>query len=286
MGRVSLKPTFIGLGVWLSGLVCLCCWALAWPPVCLAAGQGAAPVSDWSETTVNTIARLRQQAFTASQSGQFVEAEQYWSELIEYLPQEAALWSNRGNVRVSQNRLEEAIADYNQAVDLAPDQPDPYLNRGTALEGLGEWQAAIADYNRALDLNPEDAAAYNNRGNARAGLGQWQAALGDYQRAVEIDPQFAFARVNAALADYQLDHRQAAIRQFRNLTRRYPNFADARAALTAALWLEGQPGEAESNWVAVAGLDPRYKDLTWVSQVRRWPPAMVEALDKFLSLSN
>jgi tetratricopeptide (TPR) repeat protein len=187
---------------------------------------------------------LRQQAFTASQSGQFLEAEDYWTELIGYLPQEAALWSNRGNVRVSQNRLEEAIADYNQAIDLAPDQPDPYLNRGTALEGLGQWQAAIADYTTVLRLNPEDA------------------------------------------AEYQLDHRQSAIRQFRNLTRRYPNFADARAALTAALWLEGQPGEAESNWVAVAGLDPRYKDLDWVSQVRRWPPAMVGALEKFLTLSN
>jgi tetratricopeptide (TPR) repeat protein len=151
---------------------------------------------------------------------------------------------------------------------------------------LGQWQAAIADYTTVLRLNPEDAAAYNNRGNAKAGLGQWQEALTDYQQAVAIDPQFAFARVNSALAEYQLDHRQSAIRQFRNLTRRYPNFADARAALTAALWLEGQPGEAESNWVAVAGLDPRYKDLDWVSQVRRWPPAMVGALEKFLTLSN
>lgn len=278
------KPRFIGFGGWLW--VFLYFWTLAWSPFALAAEPGALFLSDWPQTTIDTIARLRQQAFTASQSGQFPEAEEYWTELIGYLPQEAALWSNRGNVRVSQNRLEEAIADYNQAIDLAPDQPDPYLNRGTALEGLGQWQAAIADYTKVLQLNPEDAAAYNNRGNARAGLGQWQEALSDYQQAVAIDPQFAFARVNAALAEYQLDHRQSAIRQFRNLTRRYPNFADARAALTAALWLEGQPGEAESNWVAVAGLDPRYKDLTWVTQVRRWPPAMVAALEKFLTLSS
>ena len=284
MGAVGWKPRFMGFCGWLC--VFLYGWTLAWIPLALAAEPGAPTLSAWPQTTIDTIARLRQQAFTASQSGQFLEAEDYWTELIGYLPREAALWSNRGNVRVSQNRLEEAIADYNQAIDLAPDQPDPYLNRGTALEGLGQWQAAIADYTTVLRLNPEDAAAYNNRGNARAGLGQWQEALTDYQQAVAIDPQFAFARVNAALAEYQLDHRQSAIRQFRNLTRRYPNFADARAALTAALWLEGQPGEAESNWVAVAGLDPRYKDLDWVSQVRRWPPAMVGALEKFLTLSN
>jgi tetratricopeptide (TPR) repeat protein len=283
MGKVSFNPTCIGCYRWLwVGLSCL---VLLWSPVALGAEQRTSSL-DWPEITINAIATLRQKAFMASQTGQFVEAEQYWTKLIEYLPEEAALWSNRGNVRVSQNRMEEAIADYNQAISLAPNQPDPYLNRGTALEGLGRWQAAIADYTKVLGLNPKDAGAYNNRGNAKAGLGQWEAALTDYQQAIDIDAQFALARINAALAEYQLDHRQSAIRQFRNLTLRYPNFADARAALTAALWIAGQPGEAESNWVAVVGLDPRYKDLNWVSQVRRWPPAMVGALEKFLSLSN
>ena len=230
------------------------------------------------------IAELRQKAFAASNTGQFAEAEEYWSLLLEYLPNEAALWSNRGNVRLSQNQPLAALADYDQAVALAPDQPDPYLNRGAALERLERWDDAIADYSRVLDINPDDAAAYNNRGNAKAGLGNWDAALEDYQQAVALDPKFAFARVNAALANYQLGHVEDAIREFRNLTRRYPNFADARAALTAALWAHGQPGEAESNWVAVIGLDSRYKNLDWVAQVRRWPPAMVAALDRFLHL--
>jgi hypothetical protein len=66
--------------------------------------------------------------------------------------------------------------------------------------------------------------------------------------------------------------------------RRYPKFADMRAALTVSLWAEGKVGEAESNWVSAVGLDPRYKDLEWVTQIRRWPPAMVAALEKFLKL--
>jgi tetratricopeptide (TPR) repeat protein len=254
----------------------------------MAVAQGmpstAATPSALSADAVQMVAELRQKAFAASNAGQFAQAEEYWSLLLEYLPDEAALWSNRGNVRLSQNQPLAALADYNQAVALAPTQPDPYLNRGAALESLGRWSEAIADYTQVLELNPNDAAAYNNRGNAKAGMEDWEAAWADYQRAVELDPKFAFARVNAALADYQLGHAEAAIREFRNLTRRYPNFADARAALTAALWANGQPGEAESNWVAVIGLDGRYKNLDWVRQVRRWPPAMVAALDKFLHL--
>jgi len=68
--------------------------------------------------------------------------------------------------------------------------------------------------------------------------------------------------------------------------RKYPNFPDARAALTAALWVQGKRGEAESQWVAVVGLDRRYKDLDWVKTVRRWSPRMVEALDSFLHLQT
>ncbi|NET60783.1 MAG: hypothetical protein F6K47_33010, partial [Symploca sp. SIO2E6] len=67
------------------------------------------------------------------------------------------------------------------------------------------------------------------------------------------------------------------------LIRQYPQFPDVRAALTAALWAEGKRGEAQSNWVAVIGLDQRYQDLDWVSNIRRWPPLMVEALREFLS---
>lgn len=257
--------------------------SLANPATLAVLGNSAAPQAVLAETGA-VIADLRQKAFAASNAGQFAEAEEYWSLLLEYLPNEAALWSNRGNVRLSQNQPLAALADYDQAVALAPDQPDPYLNRGAALERLERWDDAIADYSRVLAINPKDAAAYNNRGNAKAGLGDWDAALVDYQQAVALDPKFAFARVNAALANYQLGHAEDAIREFRNLTRRYPNFADARAALTAALWANGQPGEAESNWVAVIGLDSRYKNLDWVAQVRRWPPTMVAALDRFLHL--
>jgi tetratricopeptide (TPR) repeat protein len=274
------------MGCWgrrlLAGILCLWCWLGAAEPASAQSTDTAR--SAFSDQAIADITSLKQQAFAASQAGLFAQAEDYWTQLIDYLPDEAALWSNRGNVRASQNKLTEALADYDRAIALAPDVSDPYLNRGATLEALGRWEAAIADYTQALTLDASDPAIYNNRGNAHAGLGQWQAALADYQTAAELDPKFALARVNAALMEFQLGHATEAIRQFRSLTRRYPNFADARAALTAALWAEGQAGAAESNWVAVVGLDSRYRNLAWVQTVRRWPPAMVTALEKFLNL--
>lgn len=248
------------------------------------AGVPTPDYSTLSSQDIETIGNLRKAAFEATRIGQFEKAESQWSALIEQLPEEAAVWSNRGNVRVRQNDLEGAMADYTQAITLAPDQPDPYLNRGALWEAMGQWDKAIADYNRLLRLAPDDPAAYNNRGNAEAGEGEWELAIADYQAAITLQPSFSLAYGNYALALYQTDETQSAIQLMKSLVRKYPNFADMRAALTAVLWEQGQRGEAESNWVAVVGLDSRYKNLSWVKNVRRWPPKMVTALEHFLTL--
>jgi tetratricopeptide (TPR) repeat protein len=240
--------------------------------------------SDLNEAQLQEFSEFRQKAFAATEKGDFPTAEGYWTQLIELLPENPVGWSNRGNSKVSQNKLEEAIADFNKSIELAPDAADPYLNRGTAFEGQGRWEEAIADYKRVLELNPNDAMAYNNLGNAKAGQGRWEEAIADYQKATELAPNFAFARANYALALYQTGQTQEAIRTMRNIIRKYPQFPDVRAALTAVLWEQGKLGEAESNWVATVGLDRRYKDLDWVKTVRRWPPVMVAALEKFLKL--
>ena len=227
---------------------------------------------------------LFNQAFNASNNGDFANAEQLWTQIIEKYPDNPAIWSNRGNIRLSQNKIEAAISDYEKAIEIVPNAPDPYLNRGIAYERLQKWSEAIADYNQVIKLDPEDPVAYNNRGNAEAGLGEWEKATEDYQKAAELAPEYAFARANYSLALYQTGQTQKAVQTMKSLVRKYPNFADMRAALTACLWEEGKQGEAESNWVAAVGLDSRYQDLDWVANVRRWPPSLVNGLEKFLNL--
>ncbi|MBW4651816.1 MAG: tetratricopeptide repeat protein [Kaiparowitsia implicata GSE-PSE-MK54-09C] len=250
----------------------------------LSAPANAALLAKEDSSSADTLGELREKAFTATNQGDFALAETYWTEILKQLPDNPAVWSNRGNARVSQNKLDGAIADYNRAIELSPESPDPYLNRGTAWEGLQHWERAIADYNHVLELDPDDAAAYNNRGNAEAGMGQWEQAIADYQYAADLAKDFAFARANHALATYEVGRTSEALREMRNIVRKYPRFADMRAALTAALWAEGKQGEAESNWYAALGLDSRYRNIDWVMKVRRWPPAITQALNKFLKL--
>lgn len=234
---------------------------------------------------INQGEKLAKKAFLAAQKGDFARSESYWTELVTKFPNNPAVWSNRGNVRIGQYKLTEAITDFDRSIEIAPEYPDTYLNRGIAYEGKKLWDKAIADYNQVLVLNPQDPVAFNNRGNAKAGQQQWQAALEDYQQAASLAPDFPLARGNASLMQYQLGNHLEAIRNMRNLVRKYPMYADMRAALAAVLWVSGKQGEAESNWVAAVGLDNRYQDLDWITNIRRWPPTMVEALERFLNLS-
>ena len=265
---------------WIIGLLCVLLFLAGTVPV-----RAQEINSAWvSEEQLQWGDQIAKQAFEATDKGNFALAEEYWTQLIEAFPTNPAAWSNRGNTRLGQNKLEAAIADFNQAITIAPNAPDPYLNRGTAYEAQHRYQKAIADYEHVLELDPEEAMAYNNRGNAKAGQERWQEAIADYTKAADLAPSFAFARANEALALYQIGNQEAAIRGMRNLVRKYPMFPDMRAALSAVLWEQGNQGEAESNWVAAMGLDSRYQNLEWVRNTRRWPPKMVAALEKFLTL--
>lgn len=241
--------------------------------------------TEFSQRQIFEGEKIAKKAFLASDRGDFAQAETYWTTLVENFPDNPAVWSNRGNVRIGQYKLAEAIADFNRSIEIAPEYPDAYLNRGIAYEGKKLWDKAIADYNHVLEIIPQDPVALNNRGNAKAGQQKWQDALADYQLAANLAPKFPVARGNASLVQYQVGDRAEAIRNIRNLVRKYPLYSDMRAALAAALWVEGQQGEAESNWVAAVGLDNRYQDLDWVKNIRRWPPSMIQALSRFLNLT-
>jgi tetratricopeptide (TPR) repeat protein len=269
--------------LWGVALALILCWG--WPDFAHANNQSTLTRSDtYTTAELDRGDILRTAAFNATNQGDFATAEIYWTQLLELFPENPAIWSNRGNSRVSQRKLTEAVTDFNKSIELAPQLPDAYLNRGAAWEGLQEWDKAIADYEHIIAVDDKDAMAYNNLGNAHAGRGDWQEAKTYFYRATELEPGFAFARANYALILYQLGETQEAIRQMKNIVRKYRDFPDVRAALTAALWQTGQRGEAESNWIATVGLDSRYRDLDWVKNNRRWPPASIAALDQFLHL--
>jgi tetratricopeptide (TPR) repeat protein len=260
-----------------------------------------------------SLAQLFDQALAASREGSFDQALPLWNQVLEMAPEDAAAWSNRGNVQLVLGDPLAAIADQERAMALEPSNPEPHLNRGIAEEALQRWGAAETDYRWILEppaspvssdktaspaspassnkpasqLDPEvRAAALYNLGNVQGSQGDWESARNSFRTAADSRPGFAMARSSAALAAFQLGELEQAERELRALIRRYPLFADARAGLTALLWRLGASGEAESNWASASGLDPRYRQPEWLQSTRRWPPAPVSALEQFLALAS
>ena len=50
---------------------------------------------------------------------------------------------------------ERAIADYNRTIEFNPNYAETYYNRGLVYDIKGEINRAIVDYNRAIELNPQ-----------------------------------------------------------------------------------------------------------------------------------
>jgi len=255
-------------------------------PAPLSAAASALPISASPGRSAPPLSSLFQQALDASRSGRFAEALPLWDAVLSRAPEDAAAWSNRGNVQLALGDPLAAIADQDHSLALEPENADAHLNRGTAEEALQRWDAAAADYAWILQRNPADASALYNRGNVQGSRGDWQAARDSFVAAADARPGFAMARSSAALAAFQLGDLTDAERELRSLIRRYPLFADARAGLTALLWHRGARGEAESHWAAASGLDPRYRQSDWLLEVRRWPPQAVTALERFVHMAS
>ena len=227
---------------------------------------------------------LFKNALDLSSSGKFDLALQKWNLYLDSYPNDAAGLSNRGNVRLVIGDVKGSIDDQNKAISLNPSEIDPYINRGIAEEALGQWSQAKKDYMFVISQDSQNFSALYNLANVEGSTSQWKKARDLFSKAAKYNPGFAMARSSMALADLQLGNIDESEKELKKLIRRYPTFADARAALTALSWSKGESGKAESNWIAVTELDPRYSDEEWLKKIRRWPPKPTEDLMNFIDL--
>ena len=89
---------------------------------------------------------LFRNALDLSSGGKFNLALQEWNRYLDFYPDDAAGFSNRGNVKLVIGDAEGSIDDQNNAISLNPSEIDPYINRGIAEEALGLWSQEKKDY--------------------------------------------------------------------------------------------------------------------------------------------
>lgn len=225
-----------------------------------------------------------QEALRAAVAGDLENSERIFTELIEEDPEDASVWSNRGSVRLSMDKFDEATNDLSQAIKLAPEASVPFLNRAIAYEALGHYKDAIEDCKSAIVNDPEEFAAWYNLGNVDVKVQDYDGALVAYERASALAPGIAGYRLKQALVLFQLNRPVEARKLVEGLVRKYPNYAEAHAALAAILWSEDRRSSAEDQFTEATIREPLYREIGWVNIALQWPPSIVQALENFLSI--
>ena len=81
---------------------------------------------------------------------------------MQIRPDYAEAHNNLGNVLQKQNKLDEAVVNFQQALQLKPDYVEAYGNLGHALFIHGKLDKAVAHFRRALQIQPDCAKAHSN----------------------------------------------------------------------------------------------------------------------------
>jgi tetratricopeptide (TPR) repeat protein len=98
----------------------------------------------------------------------------------------AAALVGKAQVLLSLNKVEEALACYDEALAEAPDA-ETYLRRGQALEKLQRYEAALASYDEALTLNRGLTQAYLCKGAVFNQQERYSEALACYEMALRTE---------------------------------------------------------------------------------------------------
>ncbi|MCB9285238.1 MAG: tetratricopeptide repeat protein [Lewinellaceae bacterium] len=115
-----------------------------------------------------------------------------WTDVIRKYPNEAPdAYNNRGMAFFSQERTDEALADYNQAISLDSTYYLPILNRGTLFLSLGNHDQALKDLNKGLELAPDFEKGYINRAGVYLKTERFEEAIQDYDKVLEMNPNIA-----------------------------------------------------------------------------------------------
>jgi tetratricopeptide (TPR) repeat protein len=109
----------------------------------------------------------------------------------------------RGALFLALNRLDEALADFNQSLRLNAENVGALNNRGTIYTRKGEIALARTDFGAALQLDPQNPITWFNRGNLLVKDGKLVDALADYDQSIRLKPS-AETYLNRGLVHWKL----------------------------------------------------------------------------------
>ena len=159
------------------------------------------------------------------------EALENYNESIKINPNYIQAYNNLGACMFKLGRIDEAIQSYEKAIEIQPNHADAHNNLGTAFKELKDYKKSIYYYEKTIQINPNSPIAYSNLGNAYKGLEEYKKAISWQQKAIKIDSKYADAHYNLGTVYEKLDEFEKAISCYSKAIEIEPNHRSANTNL-------------------------------------------------------
>jgi Flp pilus assembly protein TadD len=162
---------------------------------------------------------------TFRQAFVYENLETLWADTIAKNPAGWMPRNNLANLRIADERIDEAETLLDEALKHHPGQAELLLTKGVLVERRGDKAAAFELYRRAAAAR-ENAAALTNMGRLMLDAGRVDDSVNLLRRAREVEPTYALAHRLLGLALVQQGDPRAAAEAFGRATELDPDSAE------------------------------------------------------------
>ncbi|GAB3271006.1 tetratricopeptide repeat protein [Larkinella harenae] len=137
-----------------------------------------------------------------------------------------------GNAYGLKNELTKALEMYDQAIRMDSTKSDVYYNRGLTYNKINRFEDALRDFNKALALVPgKDTLVLTARGFTYLQLKRYEESLSDYNRFLRYKPNDPTALHNRGVDRFYLGDRAGALADIRRSVALKPDYEEAKSNL-------------------------------------------------------
>ncbi|MET0402837.1 MAG: tetratricopeptide repeat protein, partial [Cystobacter sp.] len=155
--------------------------------------------------------------------GNCKQAEVYCDLGLEFAPQYADLWTNKGLIAMCMENKRQAKEWFIKAIRYNQDQASALLNLGKIYLDEGSYGKAHDSFQRALKVNPDYIEARYNLGITFYNMKKLEKAEKVFLTLLAVDPNVAQVHHDLGLVYYQMDDKTKAAEQMGQAVQLAPN---------------------------------------------------------------
>ena len=175
-------------------------------------------------------------------------------------PGKARPQNNLGAALSRQDRLPEAIEQYQAALRIKPDYADAHYNLGFALSKTGKLEEGLSHFREAVRIEPNRVKYLNNLGVALVLTGSYAEAIDQLKKALKINPSDADVHNNLGLVFKKKGYLDAAMQHFSAALALDPQHPGALNNRGVILMDHGQLDDARKHFERALEVRPGYEE--------------------------